>query len=258
MLYAFFVSRERRAGGLQVNGWWALGTMENMKVHPLIVLLMLALSFAGGYATHSLTATDGASPVVEAQPPAPAAAVAAPSGDLTDDDASLGPVDAPITIVEFSDYECPFCKKFRDETLNLLLRNYEGQIRFVYRDFPLTSIHPRAQIAAEVAQCAGDQGQYWPMHDVLFADQDGWRSAANPFERFAQYASQLGLEIEPFLNCLKSGKFSEEVQSDLEAGIALGITGTPTFIINGKKVSGALPYAMFQSLLERELFALSR
>lgn len=223
-------------------------------VHPLIAVLLLTVGFAGGYVTRSLTAADAASEVADAQP---ADAPVAPAA-LADDDAFLGPADAPITIVEFSDYECPFCKKFRDETFDALLRHYEGQVRFVYRDFPLMSIHPRAQLAAEVAECAGEQGQYWPMHDALFADQAGWRSAAKPFERFGLYATQLGLDSGAFSECLKSGRFTGEVQADLEAGIALGITGTPTFIINGKKVSGALPFAMFQSLLERELFALGR
>lgn len=245
-----------------------------LKKHHVVVLsvflalLLSAANFAAGYYTHSLiapetpTKADTDSNTLSTATNADVSTAAAssqtqPVFDFVDDDPALGPEDAPITIVEFSDFECPYCKRWHEQTFKQLLNMYEGKIRFVYRDFPLHNIHPRAQIAAEAAECADDQGMYWPMHDILFNDQAAWsKTAPNPVDRFKIYALQLGMDADELLNCIDRGTYTQEVQFDLRAGASYGITGTPAFIINGKLLSGAHPLETFQMVLDRELAAI--
>lgn len=165
-----------------------------------------------------------------------------------DDDPALGPADAPITIIEFSDFECPYCRKWHEEVFDRLMADYSGQIRFVYRDFPLASIHGNATSAAEAAECAGEQGAYWEYHAKLFSGQYGLGSQA-----YAQYAEDLGLNVSALEKCLESGRFQAEVQSDFEYAAQLGVRSTPTFFINGLAVVGAQPYEVFQRVIEQEL-----
>jgi protein-disulfide isomerase len=165
-----------------------------------------------------------------------------------DDDPYYGPENAPITIIEFSDYECPFCRKWHVEVYSRLVETYPGQIKFVYRDFPLTNIHPDAFPAAEAASCAGDQGVYWPYHELLFGMEFGLGQDA-----YRQYAEQLGINMEKFNSCLEEGKFKEEIQADFEYAAQLGVRSTPTFFINGIAVVGAQSYEVFQQVIEREL-----
>ncbi len=165
-----------------------------------------------------------------------------------DDDPYIGPEDAPVTIIEFSDFQCPFCKRFRDQTLDSLLAAYQGKIRFVYRDFPISRIHPYAMKAAEAANCAGDQGKYWEYHDILFQNQSEWsREGA---KMFPVYAEKLGLDLEEFKTCLDTGKYTEEVKKDVADGKAAGVGGTPTFFINGRVLSGAQPLSAFQRIID--------
>lgn len=160
---------------------------------------------------------------------------------------SLGPDNAPITIVEFSDYQCPFCKRFHEETYHNLLDAYPGKIRFVYRDLPLTSIHPNAFPAAVAAACAGEQDAYWPMHDKLFgADELGQ-------DAYVQFATELGLDVKAFEGCLTSDKFNGAIQADSDFAVNLGINSTPTFFINGLAVVGAQPLSVFQQVIDKEL-----
>ena len=149
-----------------------------------------------------------------------------------DDDPMRGKEDAPVTIVEFSDYECPFCARFASN-LDDILKNNEGRIRYVLRDFPLETIHPNAFKAAEAANCAGDQGQYWAMHDVMFANNQQLG-----IDRLKEYASQLKLDRNQFEECLNNDKYAEEVRNDLMDGQLYQVTGTPTFFINGRRLTG--------------------
>lgn len=165
-----------------------------------------------------------------------------------DDDPSLGSDDAPITIIEFSDYECPYCRQWHNEVYSQLLDTYGDQIRFVYRDFPLESIHPNAMSAAYAADCALEQGEFWDYHDKLFSNELG----LSP-EAYQEYASQLGLDEEQFQECLDSGRYQEEVQSDFEFAANLGVRSTPTFFINGIAVVGAQPFEIFQQVIDKEL-----
>jgi protein-disulfide isomerase len=164
-----------------------------------------------------------------------------------DDDPILGPNDAPITIIEFSDYECPYCRKWHTETFARLMQAYPGKIRFVYRDFPLTSIHPDAQSAAEAADCAGEQGKYYEFSEKLFTGQ-----ALNA-QVYNQYASDLGLDTKAFGTCFSSGRYTAEVTADLNWAADLGVRSTPTFFINGLPVVGAQPYEVFQQVIDKEL-----
>ena len=160
-----------------------------------------------------------------------------------DDDPSIGPVDAPVTIVEFSDFQCPYCQKSVG-VLKELRRLYGEKIRLVYRDYPGPN-HPYAAQAAEAAQCAGEQGKFWEYHDLLFdrqAQGSGWN--------FAALAKELTLKEDSFATCLTSGRYRQEVLADLQEGMKLGITSTPTFFVNGRPLVGARPIADFVGLID--------
>lgn len=167
----------------------------------------------------------------------------------TDDDPSIGPEDAPITIIEFSDYQCPYCQTWYQQVFEQLLASYPNQIRFVYRDLPLSG-HPEAIPAAEAADCAGEQGAYWKYHDALFSGQYDLNRAA-----YEQYAADLGLDAKAFTTCLDSHRYQDEVQADARDAARVGINSTPTFVVNGRVLIGALPFANFQAVIDEELAA---
>ena len=168
---------------------------------------------------------------------------------------SHGPADAPITIVEFSDYQCPFCSRFHDETYQALLDAYPGQIRFVYRNFPL-DFHQNAFPAAEAALCAGDQNSYWEMHEVLFGNQASLNNEIGEVlgqTTYTQYATELGLDITVFEDCMTTHKYEQTILDDMEFSKNLGVQSTPTFFINGLAIVGAQPLANFTQLIDSEL-----
>lgn len=172
-----------------------------------------------------------------------AIAIEPPKVDVSvDDDPVLGAKDAMVTIIEFSDFECPYCRRVQP-TLKRLLKEYEGQVRLVFRDFPL-SIHKSAQKAAEAAQCAGEQDKFWPYHDKLFE-----QTALAPSD-LKKYASELALDVDQFTACLDAGKYAQEVADDMKDGQAVGVSSTPSFFINGQPLSGAVPYERFQELVD--------
>lgn len=164
-----------------------------------------------------------------------------------DGDPAIGPADAPITIIEFSDYECPFCKRWYNDVYLRMMEEYAGQVRLVFRDFPLTSIHPNAIPAAEAANCAGEQDAYWGFHDQLFAGEQLGDTI------YLQYAENLGLDIDAFTACLESEHQEEEIQGDYVYASGLGVRSTPTFFLNGLPIVGAQPYEVFQQVIEQEL-----
>ena len=179
-----------------------------------------------------------------------------------DNDPVRGDPNAPITIVEFSDFQCPFCARFHTQTLPSLLEEYieAGKVNLVYRDFPIQSIHPNALPAAVASECAHEQGKYWEFHDTLFEKQSGWnRLDSNAvIAMFSQYASEIGLEQEQFDSCLETGKYLEEVQGDLSDGRDYGVTGTPGFFIGNEqigfvKLNGAQPFDSFQRVIDAQL-----
>lgn len=161
---------------------------------------------------------------------------------------SRGPAAAPITIVEFSDFECPYCSR-AEETVSEVLRAYPDKVRVVYRDLPLPS-HTNAPKAAEAAHCAGDQGKYWEMHAKLFANQRALDVAS-----LKGYAKSLGLDQAKFDKCLDSGSKAAVVEENRKAGNDAGVTGTPAFFVNGILISGAQPFDAFKEIIDGELAA---
>ncbi len=165
-----------------------------------------------------------------------------------DDDPYRGAEDAKVVIIEFSDYTCPYCAKFATEVEPKILENYGDKVKIVFRNFPVHG--ETAYFAAEAANCAGERGKYWEMHDMLFENQREWIGNNS---KVYDYAQQLGLNVDEFKACVESGKYREEVEKDLQDGISYGVTGTPTFFINGKMVVGYRTYEQFAALIEEEL-----
>jgi protein-disulfide isomerase len=192
-----------------------------------------------------------------APPPQAAARVAATV--TTGDNPSLGRRDAPVTIVEFSDYQCPFCRQFVSTTLPAIKSAYvdSGKVRYVFRDFPIDHIHPYARKASEAARCAGDQGKYWQMHDLLFQNQQSLAP-----EQLPGLGSKLGLDATAFNACLSSSKYASAIQQNFGDGSAAGVRGTPSFVIGrtrpddrveGVLVVGARPLTDFRQEIDRLL-----
>jgi protein-disulfide isomerase len=159
----------------------------------------------------------------------------------------MGPAAAPVTIVEFADYQCPYCRAV-EPTLNQLREQYKDKIRYSYRDFPLP-MHPYAEKAAEASRCAGEQGQFWPYHDRIFTGDAEGLSDSN----LRATAAALKLDSDKFGKCLDSGKEQAAVEKDLDQGKNLGVSGTPSFFINGYYVSGAISYADLRELVDQQL-----
>lgn len=169
-----------------------------------------------------------------------------------DDDAVKGSPNAPVTIVEFSDYECPFCGRYFNETFSQINKDYieTGKVKYVFRDFPL-GFHPNAAPAANAAECVREQGDdemYWAYHDILFANQ-----TALTVDKLKEYAAELSIDQTQLADCIDTGKYNEEVQADFLEGQSYGVQGTPGFFINGKPLSGAQPYAVFKAAIEAAL-----
>ncbi|PIO00399.1 disulfide bond formation protein DsbA [archaeon CG10_big_fil_rev_8_21_14_0_10_43_11] len=171
------------------------------------------------------------------------------AAQLIDDDPIKGDPKAPVTIVEFSDFQCPYCARFYSETLPQIVANYinTGKAKLVYRDFPL-SFHENAQKAAEAAECADEQGMFWQMHDTLFENQNALGVAS-----LKQYAKDLGLDSAAFDACLDSGSMTAETLADMQAGQSVGISGTPGFYVNDQLISGAQPFSVFEQAIEAAL-----
>jgi protein-disulfide isomerase len=157
-----------------------------------------------------------------------------------------GPAGAPITIVEYSDYQCPFCARV-NPTLDRVVQTYGNKVKIVFKDFPLPN-HPEAPKASEAAHCAGEQGKYWEMHDRLFANQ---RALQVP--QLKQYAMAIGVEMNAFNECLDSDKHASRVTENMKAGEGLGVASTPTLYVNGRPIVGAQPFEMFKAIIDEEL-----
>ena len=160
---------------------------------------------------------------------------------------AIGPDDAPITIVEFSDFQCPYCRQWHQTVYAPLFAAYPDQIRLVYRHLPLTSIHPEAQPAAEAAMCANEQNAFWEYHDKLFG---GELLGAGVY---SQYAAALGLNMDEFETCITERTYQQAVQADSDFALNLGVNSTPTFFVNGLAIVGAQPLEVFQQVIDKEL-----
>lgn len=192
------------------------------------------------------TAVVQNNPQPQPQPQTPTlAAGPIQSFNITKADNVRGNFNAPITLVEFSDFECPYCAKIYP-TLKKILADYPDKVRLVYKYFPL-SFHPNAQKASEAAACAGEQGKFWEYHDELFDNQ----SAGFSLDKFKIWAENLGLNAVQFSKCLDSGKYASQVQAEEAEGQSKGVSGTPATFVNGQLVSGALPYESFKSIIDQ-------
>lgn len=165
-----------------------------------------------------------------------------------DDDPAIGSADAAVTIIAFEDYQCPFCLK-AEIIIQELLLEYPDDILFVYRDFPLYTIHPQALPAAMAANCAGEQGQYWEYHHALYDNQ----SALSQTGIYDQLADQLGLNTENFSSCITSERYKSEVQADQDEGLLAGVNSTPTWFVNGVEYTGVLSLEQWRTIVDYEL-----
>ena len=175
---------------------------------------------------------------------------AGPQAFASEPERTLGSPEAPVTMVEFSDFQCNFCRKFWAETLPRLKETYikAGQVRFVYQHFAVLGEHSVA--AAKAVQCASEQGKFWPYHDKLFDSQGG---LAFTDAKLRRYARDLGLDAGAFAQCLDSRKYQQKVEDETRLGFQLGARGTPTFFLNGRMLAGAQPFEVFQAAIEEAL-----
>jgi protein-disulfide isomerase len=167
----------------------------------------------------------------------------------TTDDPFMGEPDAPVVIVGFEDFQCPFCLQAFPIIREVMTKN-QGEIKFIYRDFPIVAIHPESAQAALAAECADEQGKFWEYHDKLFINQSDLSAVG-----LNNYANQVGLNLASFNQCLNDDEYKEEVQQDFDDGVAAGVSGTPTWFVNGKMIAGVLPLEVWQQIIEAEIKA---
>ncbi|MFC1599070.1 DsbA family protein [Patescibacteria group bacterium] len=187
----------------------------------------------------TLTKNNNVNSVSDNQPSAPAKI----NIEISADDHIRGNVDAPITIVEYSDFQCPYCSKFHS-TMKQVVEAYPNEVRWVYRHFPLDSIHPIARKAAEASECASDQDKFWEYNDLVYENQQGLSLAD-----LSDFASQLSLNTSQFEECLSSDKYKNRVEAQLQDGLTKGVRGTPGTFINGQKLPGAVPYETIEEII---------
>ncbi len=163
-----------------------------------------------------------------------------------------GAAKAPVTVYEMSDFQCPFCRRFAVETFPLIEKEYiaTGKVRWIFINYPLTSLHPNAVPAAEFAACAAKQGRFWPAHDRVYATQDQWKDLKNPGPFFVSQIAALGLRRDPMVTCLERGETRAMIRSDAEGSARSGAKSTPSFYIEGGILAGAQPIEVFRQVLD--------
>lgn len=234
------------------NTAYVLGVVSGLVGVCVVGFFILLYLFLSGRGLNlNLSGNVPLAPRVAAgEPQAPAAPIA-PSGPvevkITNTDHVLGSSKAKVTIVEFSDFQCPFCQRFHP-TLKQALAEYKDTVRLVYRHFPLDSIHPQARPAAMAAECAAEQGKFWEYHDKLFANQDKLNASYYP-----QLAGELRLNTTKFNECLSKNKYQSKIDADYQSGIDAGVQGTPHSLVNGVPVSGAVPYEQLKAAIDAAL-----
>jgi protein-disulfide isomerase len=218
---------------------------KSMVINVGIALLFFIVGGAAGLFAGPLLRGEDAPAAAAEVPIQPTALPERLDNVSVDDDPFLGPEDAPVTIVEFSDFRCPYCKRFHDDTLNAILDEYGDDVRFVYRDFPVVG----GEQAALAAECANAQDGYWDYHDALYIDPQ----ALNSVDDFVELAEAQGLDADEFRTCLESEEYHDEIMNDYNDALSYGVTGTPTFFVNGRRIVGAQPFSVFQSAIDEEL-----
>jgi protein-disulfide isomerase len=170
-----------------------------------------------------------------------------------DDDPVLGSPDAPVTMIEYSEYLCPYCRRFVLETMPLIEEEYidTGQVKLIFRDFP---VHGEGAIAmAMVAECAADQDKFWEMHILLYERVEEWSASEELLDTLMGYADELSMNTDVFYSCLQEGTTIDRIREDYEIAVQEGVDATPTFFVNGTLVRGAVPFEDFQTVIEEEL-----
>ena len=224
--------------GAKSDRFWKITTV-------VLVIILVIFAFKDSFSGTSNAATGG----VVAGPSAGAAGPTVDASKLAETDYVLGKKDAPVTIVEFSDYQCPFCGRLHAQVFPSLKSKYidTGKVKYVFRDFPL-SFHPEAEPAAIAANCAGEQGKYYEYNQKLYDGQANLGSAL-----YKQLATELKLNVATWETCLKDPKQKAEIAKDTQDGLAVGVQGTPATFVNGQLISGAQPLAVFEQAIERAL-----
>ena len=195
-------------------------------------------------------AAAAADPTAAAADPTAAAQPSQPVKPVdTKTDHIRGNVSAKVTLIEYSDFECPYCAR-HEATMQQVLKDYPNDVRLVYRNFPLLSLHQNAQKAAEAAECAGVQGKYWEMHDEIFKANT---AGAMSVDQWKKVAGDLKLDTAKFNKCLDGGEMASRVSQDESDGMAAGVQGTPATFVNGQLVEGAVPYATLKTMIDAAL-----
>lgn len=243
----------------------------NGLVIGLIVIVGIAAFFAGSY-TSTLNSNQVSQEDLEEmmaklelkmlQNRLPSEQAKPPIKISADDDPIIGNPDAPITIIEFSDFQCPFCARFHVQTLPSIYEEYidQGKVKLVFRDFPIQSIHPNALAASVAAECANEQGKFKEMHDRLFDEQNEWNKleTSSALSLFNNYAAEIQIKQDTFSSCIASGKYLDEIRKDLEDGRNYGVSGTPGFFIGNDEIGyvelkGAQPFDSFKKVIDAQL-----
>jgi protein-disulfide isomerase len=227
-------------------------------VSTLALIGFFAMAFSGqgiklgGTNSNPANANSNVNAVANVNAAANGGAAAAPAADVpavTSDDHVKGSAAAKVTLIMYSDFQCPYCLSHKG-TIDQIIKNYGDKVRLVFRQFPLTSIHPEAEKAAEASECASEQGKFWEMYDKIFADnQAGTMSVA----KWKEEAKNLKLNTTKFNDCLDSGKYASKVSQEAAGGEAAGVQGTPATFVNGQLVSGAIPYDQFKQIIDSKL-----
>jgi len=270
-------SKEERT---EISGNEAKITIKKSTYNNILIAIVAAVAIAtffGGYSIGTLDDSDSGltdeelkkilSEIKTAPTPQPTQQSPQPSAPQIftvsfDGEPVKGNPDAPVTVVEFSDFQCPFCSRFFEQTLPLIEENYidTGKIKFVYKDLPLDNLHPNARSAHIAAECADEEGKFWEYHDVLFQKQAEWqRLASSDLDiTLSQFAVDLGMQAANFEACMESQDIADEVNQDTLEAAQYGATGTPTFFIGTEKdgfikLVGAQPFAAFQRAIDEQL-----
>jgi protein-disulfide isomerase len=164
---------------------------------------------------------------------------------------SVGRADAPVVIYEFADFQCPGCGQFASMVAPLIKERLvqPGKVRYVYYDFPLIQIHQNAFLAARAGRCANEQGKFWEFHDVIYGQQPNWSSEPDPSDLFVEYGVRAGVQEGPFESCLRSDRFAREVSESIKLGESLGVSGTPTLIVNGRRLGSTPGFAELEQIV---------
>jgi protein-disulfide isomerase len=239
-----------------------IGVVAGVAIIMVLAFIVLNQGLIGSGEAVPEAPASAAQPAQPAQSPQLGALAdidlnAIPTGLTDDGDPTLGTADAPVTIVEYSDYQCPHCAAFAQNTLAAVIKNYvtAGDVRYIHRDAAI--LGEESQWAAQAANCAAEQGHFWEYHELLFERQGDRNSGTYSRDSLKQYADELGLDTEAFNECVDSNKYAEEVVQETQEAQQRGVEGTPTFFVNEEVIPGNVPFEQMQEVIDRQLEAAS-